>query len=193
MEESLYDALSSLVRQVYTNTEAGQVRTVLVTATDPSDGVSYLSTCMSTLIAENLGHTVIVEGQLIERLAQKGLLPRRSDCTQISNGRLWVLGTEEVSRIPLSVEPRPIPIGAVIEALSREFDYVVVDTPALSESQAAEVIAPYVDGAILVATHNTTELQDLAEARVKLTARGGNVLGAIYNTSSETSRYGVGQ
>jgi Mrp family chromosome partitioning ATPase len=142
---------------------------------------------MSTLVAQDLGPTVLVDGQVIERLAQKGQLPRRSNCAQISNSRLWVLGAAEANRILPSKESQPLLLSSVIEALVSEFNYVIVDAPALSASSTAESLSPYVDGTILVAIPNSTEIQDLTAARIKLTSRGGHVLGAIYNTSSGAS------
>lgn len=190
MDEPLFDALSSLIRQVYSTSGENQVRSVILTATDKCSGVSYLSSCMATLIAEEFGATILVDGPLIERLAQKGRIPRRSDCKQINNSHLWVLSATEASGMACSEKSRSIPVGAVIEALIREFEYIVIDAPALSVADTAESLSPYVDGSILVAMPNRTEIQDLAEARTRLTARGGHILGAIYNTSSGQSGAG---
>jgi Mrp family chromosome partitioning ATPase len=190
MDESLYDALSSLIRQVFSPSEDGQLRTVILTATGRRSGVSYLASCMATLVAEELGTTILVDGQTIGRMAQKGQLPRRSDCAQISNSGLWVLGATEAGQMAFSDRGRSLLLGSIIEALVREFEYVIIDAPALAASPAAESLSPYVDGTILVVIPNSTEIQDLAAARVKLTSRGGHVIGAIYNTSSGKSSAG---
>ena len=193
MDEPLYKALSSLIRQIYTDVDGRRVRTAVLTSTDSKSGVSYLSSCMSTLVAEELGTTVLADGQIIERLALKGQLPRRSDCTQVNNSQLWVLGATEANRLPCNEKGWSLPLGSIIEALVRDFDYVVVDAPALSASPTAEALSPYVDGAILVAVHNDTAVRDLAAARIKLTSRGGQVLGAIYSTAPGKSGPGETQ
>lgn len=186
MDEPLFEALSSLIHKVYISSEDYQIRTVVLAATEIECGVSYLCSCMATLVAMELGPTVLVDGQLLERIARIGVVPRRSHCKQINNGPLWVFSSMEARQMVYNEKGHAIPLGVVIEALEREFKYIVIDAPALSVASIADMLSPYIDGCILVAIPNRTELQDLSEARKRLTAGGGQILGAICN-----SRYSV--
>lgn len=183
MPPALYGALSTLAQRVYASGEDRPVRTVMVTATQPRSGVSYISSCLSTLVAEVYGTSVLVHGQVIADLARKGLAPMRADCTPIRHSRLWVLGTAEGAKMAACTREKKVDVRSVLDALLRDFVYVVVDAPALSVSKAAEVLSPEVDGIILVVVPHETDIEDISAARVKLTSHGGHVLGAIYNTS----------
>jgi Mrp family chromosome partitioning ATPase len=190
MPPGLYGALSTLAQRVYATDGDRTVRTVMVTAARPQSGVSYISSCLSTLVAEVFGKCVLVDGQVVADLARKGQLPSRSDCTSIKHSRLWVLGTAEGAEISAQARGKKAPVRAILDSLLGDFEYVVVDTPALSESKAAEALSPEVDGVILVVVPNETDIEDISTARIKLTSRGGHLLGAIYNTSLDPSESG---
>lgn len=185
MNAPLYDALSTLIRQLYSRSTMPAARTLILTSPHSRSGVSYLSSCTATLVAEEFGSTILVDGRVIEEFAKAGRLPTRADCSSIKNTRLWVLGSSESARTVSNELSHPLLLGAVVEALVREFDFVIIDAPAMSQSAVAESLSPYVDGSILVVVPNITEIRDIVDARVKLTARGGHVFGAIYNSSHE--------
>jgi hypothetical protein len=145
---------------------------------------------MSTLVAEVFGTSVLADGQVIADLARKGTLPTRTDCAPIRHSRLWVLGTAEAAKMSAHTREKEVPVRSILDSLLHDFEYLVVDAPALSISKAAEALSSEVDGIILVVVPHETDIDDISAARVKLTSHGGHVLGAIYNTSLDTSGTG---
>lgn len=190
MSEELYDALASLIQKIFVDEYAERIHTVVLTASNAESGVSYLASCMATILAQTLGMTLLVDGPVLPRLAQSGQLARRLDCTHVDGGHLWHLGTAEVNRMDMVVQSSSHHLRPVLGSLAQEFDYVVVDTPSLAISGLAEALAPIVDGTVLVAVKDRTTVLDLETARLKLTGQGGMLLGSIYNIPAKHSRTG---
>lgn len=187
MPSALYDALSALVRRVYGSQNGTRVRTLMVTATRPDSGVSYISSCFATLVAGMLGTSLLIDGRAVLGLARRRVVPLRSDCTSVGHSRLSVLGKAEAAEITAHAQRRGESVRFVIDSLLNEFDYAIVDAPALSVSRAAQAISPHVDGVLLVVVPNETDIVELSAARKKLMSAGTHVLGAIYNTTLDHS------
>ena len=78
----------------------------------------------------------------------------------------------------------------LIPALKDTFDYVVVDTAPLGQVIDCAVIAPVLDGVVMVvdATHNSYKLERRIKAQIE--KGGGKVLGAVLNQVDLAERRG---
>lgn len=182
MPSALYESLSALIQRVYGAKNDSAVRTIMVTAVQPGSGVSYISSCLSMLLAETFGTSLLVDGQAVADLARRRVLPVRSNCTSVSQSRLSVLGKAEAAQIVDRAEKKEEDIGFVIDSLLPEFEYVIVDAPALSVSKVAQTVSPHVDGVLLVVVPNETDIGDIRAARKTFESTGARLLGAVYNT-----------
>jgi receptor protein-tyrosine kinase len=63
----------------------------------------------------------------------------------------------------------------------QQYDAVIIDTPAMSETADAQSIAGRAMGALLVARQNKTRLGDLAALQEMLTAADAKLVGAVVN------------
>jgi Mrp family chromosome partitioning ATPase len=70
---------------------------------------------------------------------------------------------------------------ARLSELCSEFDYVLVDAPALSRSAQALRLGKMADGVILVVAANSTRRESARRAKESLQSAGVNVLGAVLN------------
>lgn len=68
-----------------------------------------------------------------------------------------------------------------IELLRSEFEYTIIDCPALGESGDLLSVAPFVDGVIVVVEANRTRRAEPVQAEQTITAAGGKLLGYIVN------------
>ena len=68
-----------------------------------------------------------------------------------------------------------------IDLLRSEFDYTIIDCPALNTSGDLLSVAPFVDGVILVVEANRTRRDDPRLAEQSIKAAGGKMLGCILN------------
>ena len=72
-----------------------------------------------------------------------------------------------------------------IELLRDEFDYSIIDCPALRDSGDLLSIAPFVDGVLLVIEANRTRREEPIQAEQSITAAGGKLLGFILNKRTD--------
>lgn len=181
MPAALYDSLYTLVQRIYGARNGARPRTIMLTAAKPASGVSYISSCLSTLLADVLGTSLLMDGHAALTLARRRFAPMRSDCTSVDEGRLSVLGRAEAKEISEGSPKGRMNAQLVMDSLINEFDYIVVDAPALSASKVAHILSPHVDGVLLVVVPNETDIFDISVARKTLSSRGARILGAVYN------------
>ena len=73
----------------------------------------------------------------------------------------------------------------LIKAVSRVYDYVIIDTPPLGMVIDAAVIAAHCDSALLVIGSNNIHYKDAQEVVQQLEKSGCNVLGVVLNNANE--------
>ncbi|HYJ61474.1 MAG TPA: AAA family ATPase [Actinomycetota bacterium] len=73
----------------------------------------------------------------------------------------------------------PDALAHVVEQLRRSYDFVVMDTPALSRSAAALSLVALADGVIVVAVAERTLMDEVESARHQIAGVGGRVMGGI--------------
>lgn len=79
---------------------------------------------------------------------------------------------------------------SVVSELSEKFDYVIYDTPPCLGISDVSVLGRYMDAAIIVVKHNSTDKRPAARAKVNLENAGIKVIGAIlteYKADSDVS------
>ena len=80
-----------------------------------------------------------------------------------------------------------------IEFLKERSDTIVIDTPPLLPVTDALVLAPQVDGVIIVIQHGSTQLRVAQQAVTQLQQAGARVLGVVLNKVPASRRgYGYG-
>lgn len=76
---------------------------------------------------------------------------------------------------------------AVVEKLDEEYDYVIYDTPPALVVTDATVLGKYMDGAVLVVKHNSTERNLVLKTKTNLENAGVKIFGAILSEYSQKS------
>jgi protein-tyrosine kinase len=94
--------------------------------------------------------------------------------------RLWAItGGITASEAISSLSPRRL--RSQFADLRQEFDYVLVDTPAMMLRSDAEIFGQVADGVVLVIGASTTRREPARIAKESLMAAGIQVLGAVLN------------
>jgi polysaccharide biosynthesis transport protein len=75
----------------------------------------------------------------------------------------------------------PAALGDLLHQLQREYDLIVLDTPPVLVSADATTLAASADGVILVVRAGQTDRGAAELARHRVSAAGGQVLGAVLN------------
>ena len=191
-----YSGLSEQFRRLRNSIQAlnpdGAARTVLMTSAIDGEGKSVATLNLGIAMAE-LPHlrVLVIDGNFrnpsIERLIG---LPRRLGFSDLLSGRLTMdqaIRATSVERFDIMGAGRrpdnPAEIlnldrvRAVLNALKRRYDYVLIDAPAVLAVNHPTVMGTTVDGIVLVVRLGKTPKQLVEEAYGMLESIGGNVLG----------------
>lgn len=78
----------------------------------------------------------------------------------------------------------------VISKLKKDYDYIFFDAPPINVVADAQIIAPLVDGAILLVRSDATLYTDAKQAEEALTAAGAKICGIVLNdVNLKSSKY----
>jgi len=72
-------------------------------------------------------------------------------------------------------------LGVFLERLRQQYRYILIDCPSLREGQQAAILAPLVDGVVLVVEANRTQRSQFLYAERTIENAGGRILGHVLN------------
>ena len=98
--------------------------------------------------------------------------------TNLPGAYILPAGREVLNSMQLLSSPR---YGEMMQALRKNFDVVLVDSPPAGVIVDAVEIAKYCDGAIIVVAYNKGRRQDIGEVAASIAKTGCKVLGAVMN------------
>jgi capsular exopolysaccharide synthesis family protein len=94
--------------------------------------------------------------------------------------RLFVLPAGILPPNPQELLGRPV-FDLVLERFSDQFDIIIIDTPAATETADAQIVAKRVGGALMVARRSVTRQAQLTSATQSLVQTGVTVVGSVFN------------
>jgi receptor protein-tyrosine kinase len=174
----------------------GTKRKVLaVTSAERGDGRSWLAANLATMFAQLGERTLLIDADMRH--------PRQHRLFNIDNSvglsalltgragreiarrihpqlRLYVLPAGVLPPNPQELLARQV-FEVVVDHFAAQFSVVIVDTPAISETADAQILAANAGSAILVARRNFTLQSKLLNAMDTLTQTGVNVIGSVMN------------
>lgn len=183
-------------------TTAQDCKNIMVTSTLANEGKTNVSINLARSLAGYGKRVCLVECDLRRPTAHKLVFLSRN-----TEGLTNVLkGETELSKVIRKVDnttmdvllagvtpPNPSELlasekmKAIIEALEKEYDYIIYDTPPVLLVADAATLGKYMDGAIFVVKHNKTEKNLVLKAKKNLDSAGVRVLGAVYSMYNEKS------
>jgi polysaccharide biosynthesis transport protein len=201
--------VSEAFRSLRTNLQFASVdtpiRTLLVTSPSPSDGKTTVVSNLASVIAQGGRNVVIVDADLrrprIHKMFQLSNRVGLSDqfiqtqdhfdgslkSTEITNLHALTSGNLPPNPSELLSSARMVEI---LRQLSNKFSTVIVDSPPVLLVTDALVLAPRVDGVILVIKPSVTKWSSLRQALDQLQHIKANLLGVVVNdVNLSRSRY----
>jgi capsular exopolysaccharide synthesis family protein len=200
---SAHDAQSPLteqMRQIRTNLEMvladHSSRTIVVTSPSPADGKTFVAANLATVLADHPDQGVLLIDADMRRPDAHTLLGARASpglsdvlagrCawreavqpTRLTNFKFMPAGREPSDPTVLLSSER---LAAMLEALRREFQWIVCDTPPLLPVTDAAVLARACVGLILVVRLGRTSSPLIERAQELLAQMKLPVLGCILN------------
>ncbi|GGK83668.1 chromosome partitioning protein [Ornithinimicrobium pekingense] len=169
-------------------------RTLLVTSTVPGEGKSTTSVNLALTLAETGAAVCLIEGDLRRpRMLEYMGLESAAGLTDILVGRadpedvmqpyvggLQVLGCGAIPPNPSELLGSTA-MERLLERLSRDFDYVIIDAPPVLAVTDAAVLSTVVDGTMIVVGAGVVNRDPLQRAITTLERVDANILGLVLN------------
>ena len=174
------------------------VKKVVTTSCTAGEGKSFLTLQMCQNLARRGNRVVLVDADLrrsylIKRYGietdgeWRGLAHFLAGYDDI-NDVIYKTNIENVFLIPTGRDvANPVQLldsnhfEGLLDALAKEFDFVLVDAPPIGLVIDAAEIAKYCDGAVFIIEYNKTRRRDVIDGKKQLEQAGCPVLGAVLN------------
>jgi protein-tyrosine kinase len=166
-----------------------------VTSAERGEGRSWLAANLATMFAQLGERTLLIDADMRH--------PRQHRLFNIDNSvglsalltgragreiarrihpqlRLYVLPAGIIPPNPQELLARPV-FEVILDHFAGQFSLVIIDTPAVSETADAQILAANAGNAIMVARRNQTRQSKLAAAMEILADTGVNVIGSVLN------------
>ncbi len=182
-------------------------RTLVVTSAQPREGKTTVASNLAIVLAQSGQRVLLLDTDLRRPRVHKGFgLHSNTGTTSILVGeatlaeavqRTEVDGLDVLACGPVPPNPSELlhttAFRRLLEEAARSYDRVLLDSPPLGAVTDAAVIAPQVDGTILVVQANSTSKEALMDSLRQLRVVNAKLLGGILNDVDLTSdeyRYG---
>ncbi|HLF90833.1 MAG TPA: CpsD/CapB family tyrosine-protein kinase, partial [Anaerolineales bacterium] len=172
------------------------IRTLLITSPSPKDGKSTIATNLATVIAQSGRQVALIDSDMRRpSLHSKLRLSNRTGLSDLfvqSNGQVAsylretkVHGLELITSGSLPPNPAELvgseKMGEIMRQMLSCADVVVIDSPPVMAVTDAAVLAPRVDGVLLILRPGITKLAAAKQTVETLLRGGANILGAVLN------------
>lgn len=201
--------ISEAFRSLRTNIQFASVdlpvRSLLVTSPSPKDGKSTIAVNLGASLAQSGHRVAIIDADLRRPQVHKRLnLSNRQGLSGIFvqqnvvlNGAFQKTHIENLSVLTSgAIPPNPSELlGSekmlqILHQVEEQADFVLLDTPPVTAVTDAAVLAPRVDGVLLVVKPGITKLAACRQTLEQLQRVGANVLGVVLNDVDwKRSRY----
>lgn len=201
------EAYRGVRTQLYFSTQGVGHQVIQVTSPNPGDGKSTLAANLAVSIAQSGKRIVLMDCDFRKPRVHKifhidkpevGLASVISgDCqlgeairtSEIENLFILPCGPRPQNPAELLTSPE---FQTVIDQLRSQYDFVIIDTPPVLAVSDPAVVAPRVDGVLLVFRMTKKARPTAERAREQLGALGANVLGVIVNGTGRSQEDGYG-
>jgi capsular exopolysaccharide synthesis family protein len=191
---------SEAFRTLRTNVQYAAVdhplQTILVTSAGPEEGKTTIVTNLAVVMAHSGRRVTIIDGDLRRPSIHKrtgvnnqiGLSFLFVQPKMVLNGSLQKTSIPGMSVISSgSIPPNPSELlgsqkmGQILEKVKEESDIVLIDTPPALVVTDASVLAPQVDGVLIVVRPGVTKLAAAKQTVEQLHRVGANIIGVVIN------------
>jgi len=163
---------------------------VAFTSALPGEGVSYVVQSFGAELARQTGKRVLLaDSRRVKSIdvTDHLLMPRCCLRTNVSN--LWQLPFENAPGVTRALHTAQLVSWRNkgeeeidhVRTLRLSFDFILIDCPSLAASTDAAMLAPSVDGMVVVVEAGNTNRQQITRARQTLEMAKDNFLGFVLN------------
>jgi tyrosine-protein kinase Etk/Wzc len=171
-------------------------RVIMVTGPSPKVGKSFLSSNLAVILAQSGAKVLVLDADLRKGSLHRyfGFANRLGGLSEVLAGlSTWnaaihttdVPGLHMMSSGELPKNPTELlmsqAFSSLVEAISHEYDYVLIDAPPLLPVTDATIIGSRMDAALLVAKYGHHTLDELRACQSRIASAGISTVGCIFN------------
>lgn len=191
--ESFRDMRSQLIMSVFDGTSAR--RALAVVSANVGDGKSYFAANIALTFSQLGARTLLVDADMRTPRQHEifkvnstnglsGMLAGRSEANVIRPvdelPSLYLLPVGIVPPNPLELVQRPT-FELLLRELQLKFDYIVVDTPAMTHGSDARVVAAKCGATVAIARRGNSKMKSLEDMIASVRKTGTHLAGVIVN------------
>lgn len=189
--------MKKLARKVSSKMKDKQAKTLLVASVEENEGKSTVAANLALALAEESEKVLLIDADLRKPSQYKifGLAPEEvQEFGEVLNGNeksdhlVHALAKSELLLVTgTMIYPNSTEMIAsdmfykIVDFFKERLDYVIIDTPPMSQAADAEELVDYADASILVVRQHTALVKDINEAISILNSGEGTMLGCVYN------------
>lgn len=175
-----------------------KMKKIAVTSTIPNEGKSTVAINLAITLAGAGLKVLLIDADLrkpsinkymrIKQIHQKGLSSVLAGVEKLENCifNLCDLNISVLTSGPIPPNPSEL-LGSeamekLIDEVSENYDYVIIDTPPASVVTDAAVLSKYIDWFVLVLRHNVTTIEAAKAVKTNLNSIGANIIGCVFNS-----------
>ncbi len=177
-------------------------KNIMITSTLANEGKTNISVNLALTLSGYNKSVCLVECDLRRPTVHRYIASNKNSygLTNVLKGQVElssvlhkVSGTKMSILLAGSIPPNPSELLSssnmkkLISELEEQFDYVIYDTPPVFLVTDAAALGKYMDGAVFVIKHNSTDKGIVVQAKKNLESAGVKIFGAIYSTYSAKS------
>lgn len=180
------------------------LKMIMLTSTHPNEGKSFVSFELARSLAALGKETFFLDCDIRKSVLQSrlGVTEKLLGLTDFLVGNAQVNEVLYKTNIPHlsmmfagSTSPNPTELlsaslfARLCEALKKNYDYLIVDTPPLGMVIDAAIIAKQSDGVVMVIESGQTDRRQALHVKNQLETAGAHVLGVVLNKQGGTEAY----
>ncbi|HWQ89321.1 MAG TPA: CpsD/CapB family tyrosine-protein kinase, partial [Desulfitobacteriaceae bacterium] len=193
--QAVRDAYAMLTANIHIGNSHNKLRTFVLTSCNTGEGKTSLAIGLAVSMASSGWKVLLVDADMRKPTAAKrlndqalfGLTDYLIDNTDLDRV-LYETNISNLTYLP-SGSDHSNPIGLLCSAefeemialVSRKYDFVLFDTPALASGVDGALIASKVDATLMVVKMGSTSLKNLKRIKVQFDEMQANILGVILN------------
>jgi non-specific protein-tyrosine kinase len=181
----------------------GALRSLLITSSEPGEGKSTIAVNLAIAFAQSGKKVIVVDcdlhmpkqhqiNGLSNQVGLSTLLTEQTSMEEIVQ-ESGIPGMYVLTSGPLPPNPAKILEGprmiSLIRDMSQQYDVILLDSPAFLVLADAALLAPIVDGVILVARRNFIQEGAVKETRRQLAEIKAHVIGLVVNEAEPNGTY----
>ena len=202
-KESVRRLRTKILAQKSNNSNGDPLKTLLVTSAVPSEGKSTIVNHLAKMMAQSGQKVIVVDCDMrIPKQHKLFGLPNKIGLSsvlnqqvhpdeaiqksQYSNLRVMTSGKTPPNPAELLGSPQ---MKALIDYATQQYDFVILDTPAILAVTDATILAPEVDGVVLVCRRTVIHKDAVQEVCKQLASVDARTLGVVVNDAELNGSY----